>query len=155
MVDIVRYDNVGDLNRWMKSKERQALLEELDPIVESMHAHRVTGLEAWFALNRAPGATVTVPPSRKQALAVLFALYPTVMALTYLSPLWRNCSLPLQMLFGNILSVALLTWLVMPRVSQFLKFWIAAPVRDWKNEAVGFGTVTVGLALFVLIFKLL
>jgi uncharacterized protein len=86
---------------------------------------------------------------------VLFALYPTVMALTYLSPLWRNCSLPLQMLFGNILSVALLTWLVMPRVSQFLKFWIAAPVRDWKNEAVGFGTVTVGLALFVLIFKLL
>src|SRR5487761_1823971 len=45
-VDIVRYDSVRDLNEWMESKERTDLLAELDSIVESMHAHRVTGLEA-------------------------------------------------------------------------------------------------------------
>jgi len=39
-----------------------------------MHAHRVTGLEGWFALNRRPGATVSAPPPWKQALSVLFAL---------------------------------------------------------------------------------
>src|SRR5271156_4681960 len=33
-VDIVRYRSVDDLNRWMASEERQALLKELDPIVE-------------------------------------------------------------------------------------------------------------------------
>lgn len=152
-VDIVRYDNVDHLNHWIESKERQALLKELDPIVESMHAHRVTGLEGWFALNRGPEAMVRVPPPWKQAMSVLFALYPTVMVLTYLNPLWRKFSLPLQMLFGNFLSVALLTWLVMPMVSQLLNFWLIGPVRDWKNEALGIGTVAVGLALFVLIFQ--
>ncbi len=150
-VDIVRYDNVDDLNHWMESKERQALLKELDTIVESMHAHRVTGLEGWFALNRS--ATVTVPPPWKQALSVLFALYPTVMVLNFLTPLWHTLPFPDQMLIGNILSCALLTYLVMPRVSQFLNFWLAARVRDWKNEALGVGTVLAGLALFVFIFQ--
>ena len=154
-VDIVRYDNVDDLNHWMESEERQALLKELDPIVESMHAHRVTGLEGWFALNRGTGATVSVPPSWKQMLAVLFALYPTVMVLNFLNPLWHDLSFPVQMLIGNILSCILLTWLVMPRVSQFLNFWLAAPVRNWKNEALGLCTITAGLGLFVLIFKAL
>src|SRR5271155_4817733 len=111
-VDIVRYDNVDDLNHWMESEERAALLKELEPIVESMHAHQVTGLEGWFALNRGSDGTTGGAPSWKQALAVLFALYPTVMVLNFLNPLWRNLPFADQMLIGNILSVALLTYLV-------------------------------------------
>src|SRR5208282_2263844 len=152
-VDIVRYSSVDDLNRWMESEERQSLLKELDPIVESMHAHPVTGLEGWFALNRVPGATVSGPPAWKQALAILFALYPTVMVLNFLNPLWRNLSFAESMLIGNILSVGLLTYLVMPWVSRFLNFWLTAPARDWKNEAIGLSTVAAGLALFMLIFQ--
>ncbi len=154
-VDIVRYASVADLAHWMESKERQTLLAELESIVESMHAHQVTGLEGWFALNRGPGGTVKVPPSWKQALAVLFALYPTVMVLNFLTPLWRNLSFPLQMLIGNILSVALLTWFVMPLVSQFFNFWLTGRNRDWKNQVLGTGAVVAGLALLVLIFQLL
>ncbi len=154
-VDIVRYRSVDDLNRWMESEERQSLLKELDPIVESMHAHPLTGLEGWFALNREPGAAVSGPPPWKQVLAVLFALYPTVMVLTFLNPLWRNLPLPQSMLIGNFLSVSLLTYLVMPRVSQFLGFWLEAPTRDWKNEVLGLSTVAIGLLLFVLIFQTL
>ena len=154
-VDIVRYSNVDDLDRWMKSKEREALLRELDPIVESMHAHAVTGLEGWFALNREPNAAVRVPPAWKQALAVLFALYPTVMVLRFLNPLWQSLSVAEAMLVGNFLSVGLLTYLVMPRVSQFLNFWLAAPAHDWKNEVLGLSTIAIGLALFVLLFQAL
>jgi uncharacterized protein len=154
-VDIVRYSSVDDLNRWMESEERQALLKELDPIVESMHAHPLTGLEGWFALNREPGATVSGPPRWKQVLAVLFALYPTVMVLRFLNPLWRNLSVAESMLIGNLLSVGLLTYVVMPRVSQFLSFWLEAPTRDWKNETLGLSTVAIGLFLFVLIFQAL
>lgn len=152
-VDIVRYDNGENLDRWMESKERQALLKELEPIVESMHAHRVTGLEGWFALSR--DATVKAPPPWKQTLAVLFALYPTVMALNLLTPLWHTLPFPDQMLIGNILSCALLTYLVMPRVSQFLNFWLTAPVRDWKNEAQGLAMVAAGLGLFVFLFQMI
>jgi antibiotic biosynthesis monooxygenase (ABM) superfamily enzyme len=153
-VDVVRYDSLKDLEHWMESKERRDLLEELDSIVESRHAHRVTGLEGWFAMNR-PGETTTGPPSWKQALAVLFALYPTVMALTFLNPLWQNRSLSVQMLFGNILSVALLTWLVMPAVSRLLGFWLSSTARNWKTEALGIAIVAAGLALFVLAFRMI
>jgi uncharacterized protein len=151
-VDIVRYASVRDLNEWMDSPERQVLLKELEPIVESMHAHRVTGLEGWFSVNRESGEPVRVPPSWKQALTVLFALYPTVMVLTFLNPLERGLSLAVQMLIGNILSVAMLTWLVMPWVSKFFAFWLTPPI-SWLNEILGVGAVAIGLALFVLLFR--
>jgi uncharacterized protein len=154
-VDIVRYDSIKDLTDWMESNERQGLLKELEPIVESVHAHQVTGLEGWFAINRSQGRTPSVPPSWKQALTVLFALYPTVMILTFLNPLMQSLSLPVQMLLANILSVALLTWLVMPRVSQFLSFWLSSNGGNWRKEALGLGTVALGLALFVLLFRVL
>jgi antibiotic biosynthesis monooxygenase (ABM) superfamily enzyme len=152
-VDIVRYDSSADLTKWMQSKERRALLKELDPIVESMHAHRVTGLEGWFAVNRGPDASASGPPSWKQMLTVLFALYPTVMVLNFLTPLMQNLSLPVRMLIANVLSCSILTWLLMPLVSRFLDFWLNPPGRDWKREALGLGTIVAGLGLFVLVFR--
>jgi antibiotic biosynthesis monooxygenase (ABM) superfamily enzyme len=151
-VDIVRYASIRDLTEWMESPDRQVLLKELEPIVESMHAHRVTGLEGWFAVNRESGEPVIMPPSWKQALTVLFALYPTVMVLTFLNPLERGLSLAVQMLIGNILSVAFLTWLVMPWVSKFFAFWLTPP-NSWLNEVIGLGAAITGLALFVLLFR--
>jgi len=152
-VDIVRYDSTKDLDDWMQSKERSNLLKELGHIVESVHEHRVTGLEGWFAVNRGPGMTTTSgPPAWKQALAVLFALYPTVMLLGYLNPLMHSLAFPVQMMIGNILSVALLTWLVMPWVSRLLAFWLNAPPGQWKIELVGAAVVAAGLVAFVLIF---
>ena len=152
-VDIVRYDSIDHLNAWMNGSERGPLLEELDKIVESRHEHPVTGLEGWFAVNRGPDAAIDVPPSWKMALAVLFALYPTVMALSHLNPLMRGLSVPVQMLIGNMLSVSALTWLVMPRVSQFLGFWLNSSGRDWRREVLGLGTIAAGLTLFVMVFK--
>jgi antibiotic biosynthesis monooxygenase (ABM) superfamily enzyme len=153
-VDIVRYDSITGLNEWMESQERQNLLKELRSIVESVHEHQVTGLEGWFALNRGPVDARAIP-SWKQALAVLFALYPTVMFLTFLNPLMHNLSMPVQMLIGNVLSVAILTWLVMPRVSQLLNFWLSSDYRNWWCEVIGPSAVAAGLALFVLLFQML
>ena len=105
-VDIVRYRSVDDLNRWMESEERQALLKELEPIVESMHAHPMTGLEGWFALNREPGATVSGPPPMEAgAGGIVRALSDGDGSDVSLNPLWHNLSLAESMLIGNFLSV--------------------------------------------------
>jgi hypothetical protein len=154
-VDIVRYHSVKDLTDWMESQERKDLLKELEEIVVSVHQHQVTGLEGWFALNRKQAAITSAIPPWKQALAVLFALYPTVMFLMYLNPLMRGLPMPVQMLIGNILSVSALTWLVMPKVSQLLNFWLSSNYRNWRGEVLGLGTVTIGLTFFVLLFRLL
>lgn len=160
-VDIVRYDSVEHLDAWMESKERAALLAELGQIVERMHSHRVTGLEGWFAVNRESGAPVIPPPPWKQALSVLLALYPTVMLLGLVTnPVMKRLSFPIQMMIGNTLSVALLTWLIMPRVSRWLSFWLDIRAGDppslrWKREALGVSTVAALLTLFVWVFGLL
>ena len=59
------------------------------------------------------------------------------------------------MLIGNFLSVGLLTYLVMPRVSRFLSFWLRLRRATRKNEALGLSTVAIGLFLFVLILQAL
>jgi uncharacterized protein len=152
-VDIVRYDSAAALDDWIDSRERRDLLKELDSIVESVQMHRITGLEGWFAVSRGADEGAAPPPSWKQALAVLFALYPTVMLLTFLNPLMGGLSLAVQMLIGNIISVALLTWLVMPWVSQLFGFWLGPTRRDWKGEALGLCMMAAGIAAFVLIFR--
>lgn len=160
-VDIVRYDSVEHLDAWMESNERAALLEELDQIVESMHSHRVTGLEGWFAVNRESGPPLIPPPPWKQALSVLLALYPTVMLLGLVTnPLIKGLSLPIRMMIGNALSVALLTWLIMPCVTRWLGFWLDIRPADqssvrWRREALGLLTVAALLALSVGAFGLL
>src|SRR5262245_11983823 len=122
-IDIVRYDTVTHLDGWVNSQERQALLKDLDPLVENVHAHRLTGLEGWFTLNRRPDEPVRGVPPWKQALAVLVALYPTVMLLGILvNPFMQHLTLPVQMLIGNVLSIIVLTWLLMPWVSRLLNF---------------------------------
>lgn len=157
-IDIVRYDSADHLDRWMNSQERQELLKDLDPLVESMHAHRLTGLEGWFALHRKSGEAVT--PPWKQALAVLLALYPTVMFLGILvNPLLQPLPFAVQMLVGNVLSISMLTWLVMPRLSQLLHFWLVTPTSGaalgdkWKMEVLGIAIVAVSLVVFVLVFR--
>ena len=151
-IDIVRYRSASDLTRWMESKERQILLTELSTIVETVHTHQVTGLEAWFALNGCRDGAMVPPPAWKQALAVLFGLYPTLMVLSLLNPLMRSLSFPARMLIGNILSVALLTWLVMPGTTRLLGFWLNSHRDGWKHEALGLLTVAGTLAVFAIIF---
>jgi antibiotic biosynthesis monooxygenase (ABM) superfamily enzyme len=92
------------------------------------------------------------PPAWKQALAVLFGLYPTLMVLSLLNPLMRSLSFPARMLVGNILSVALLTWLVMPGTTRLLGFWLNSHRDGWKHEALGLLTVAGTLAGFAIIF---
>lgn len=159
-VDIVRYDTVDHLEAWVHSHERQELLKEIDPLVENMHAHRLTGLEGWFALNRQPAETVRATPPWKQALAVLLGLYPTVMLINILlNPLLRHFTFAVEIFIGNVLSTILLTWLVMPWVSRSLHFWLATPIRGvalggrWKMEVLGVFMVVVSLMLCVLVFR--
>ena len=152
-VDVVRYDSEKNLKRWTESAERAALLKELGTIAESVHAHRVTGLEGWFGINRSTLTTLP-PPPWKQAMAVLSALYPTVVLLSLLGSWTQNLSMPIQVLVRNMLSVAALTWFVMPLITRLLWRWLHPTYRTWARDLLGASLVAAGIAGLVVLFEL-
>jgi antibiotic biosynthesis monooxygenase (ABM) superfamily enzyme len=122
---VYRFDTSEHLDRWLDSSERQQLLAEGDKF-GGFDLHRISNpFGSWFSFgDDAPGADQ--PPSWKTALSVLVGLYPTVGLLTLaISELWPSGELWESLLLGNVLSVGLLTWLVMPIVTRGLRFWLA------------------------------
>ena len=94
--------------------ERARALTEGDPVYRQLH-----GLEAWFRSPETP------PPRWKMAVATLVGVYPTSLFLALTVGPWTS-GFPflLSSLIFAALMVALLTWAVMPAVTQFLHAWL-------------------------------
>jgi uncharacterized protein len=63
---VFRFASAKDLRGWETSPQRARLLAASDDLVHATAAHRVSGLETWFAL---PGRTAPAPPRWKMFLA--------------------------------------------------------------------------------------
>lgn len=121
---IYRYDNWANCENWERSKTRAAWVEKLGDMVEGeSQMRRVTGLEFWFDLPKVPAGK---PPSQhKMALtliAVVFVLvYPLQLIVLPLTADWPHWS---RTLLIAVIQVVLMTYLVMPRVTNLLKGWL-------------------------------
>ena len=137
---LYRYENAADLDKWLISEERRALLAEGERFSD-FHSRTIdNSFGSWFAFddhgNEAP------PPSDfKTSLAVWMGLYPTVVFLTLmLSPL--HMPLWLGMLVGNLLSSFVMSFVTMPfYVNPVLKRWLRPP-----PDAPRLSTNLIGLA---------
>ena len=150
---LFRFDNAENLQAWLNSPERKTLLEE-GKHFQDFELHRISSpFGSWFGAG--DDASAPAPPDWKTALSVLVGLYPTVVLLTLgISELWPNGELWETLLLGNILSVSLLTWAVMPIVTRSLHFWLA-PARgtassrlDAIGAAASIGFLTVAATIF-------
>jgi hypothetical protein len=146
---LIRFDNDAHMRSWLDSTERRELLAGLQPTVDRVDVRQAGGsFGAWFA----PAETgQAAPPNWKQAMTVLLTLYPTVMVLTlFLSP-----HLPLSMSTGmfvsNVVSVAALTWLLMPLANRALTRWLA-PEASARTTALGSALLVVLYALMIVLF---
>ncbi|MEV6219127.1 antibiotic biosynthesis monooxygenase [Nocardia sp. NPDC051833] len=153
---VYSYASVEDLNGWLESPERQALLAEA-PDFRDFEVHRIANpYGSWFPPTT--GAD-DGPASWKTALSVLVGLYPTVVILTLaIDELWPSAQLWLSLLIGNILSVSLLTWVVMPIVTRALGFWMRpGPDRDPRTDVLGLvcsiGFLTLAALFFYLVTR--
>jgi len=82
------------------------------------------------------------PARWKTAFSVLVALYPTVVLLTLIiTELWKKAELWASLLVGNILSVALLTWVMMPIATRALRFWLAPEYGRSSARLDGIGAL--------------
>jgi uncharacterized protein len=148
---LYRYDTDEHLNAWLESTERKRLLEQ-GRRFNDFRLHRISSpFGSWFAQ---PGGDEEGggPAQWKTALSVLVGLYPTVVVLTLIiSGLWKNAELWAALLVGNILSVTLLTWVVMPIVTRALRFWLTQGGRA-RLDGLGALASVAFLALAAVVF---
>jgi antibiotic biosynthesis monooxygenase (ABM) superfamily enzyme len=119
-VVVFAFDSREHLDAWLDSDRRRALLAEIAPFLEGDRTINVVGgFAGWFGPQ---GAAVK---KWKQATVVLLALVPTALVLTNV----RQWLLPdvhwtLGVLFGNVVGVALLTWVLIPSLTKLLAGWL-------------------------------
>jgi antibiotic biosynthesis monooxygenase (ABM) superfamily enzyme len=149
---IMRFDSEANMQAWMNSPMRLALLKEAEPFMEEFRARIVrTGFDQWFKL--APGVT---PPAWKINMLVLMMLYPVVflLAVWFQGPLLSARGVPfwLALFIGNVASVVLLNWLV-PWASRRFDWWLA-PNRpaSVRTNLLGAGVVVAFYLVSLLIF---
>jgi antibiotic biosynthesis monooxygenase (ABM) superfamily enzyme len=151
---LTRFDTRAHLDAWVGSEARAALLE---PVRATVDGHEVTRVSspfgAWFALDVVDGRTT---PSWKQAMAIFLVLYPAVMLESlFLAPELAAAGLPMWLLVFvvNLITVAALTWVLMPVATRALRRWLT-PRASRSATATGFVVVIALSALTVLGFAL-
>lgn len=139
---VLRFESGKDLDAWHSSEICETLLKEAEPMLEKAARRQASSVfGSWFSTPAGPERE----PSRpwKDALTVLTVLYPTVMLLTLdvTGPLLKGWSMATSIYVGNILSIALLTWVLMPLATKGLAFWLN------PKKGSGPGVTLLGLAL--------
>jgi antibiotic biosynthesis monooxygenase (ABM) superfamily enzyme len=119
---LLRFASQADLERWQSSPEVVELLRRGDTLATTPHPHTVrNGLETWFTV---PGLPVPrgAPPKWKMALVTWLALLPQVILLSLLIP----PALPflVKVSISTAIPVAMLAWVVMPRLTKLLYRWL-------------------------------
>jgi antibiotic biosynthesis monooxygenase (ABM) superfamily enzyme len=152
---LYRYANADDLNKWLISKERQALLAEGEKFSD-FHSRTIdNSFGSWFAFDER-GQEAPPPSDLKTSIAVWVGLYPTVVMIALvLSPL--HMPLWLGMLIGNLLSSFAMSFVTMPYyVNPLLKRWLRPPpdVPVAKTNLRGTYIVIAALAVWTVVFYL-
>ena len=123
-VAIVKFDHYDNLKTWLESSVRQEWLERLQPLIEKPETiQTLTGLETWFTL---PNKPMTAPPPRyKMAIVTWLGVSFTIPILNhFLVPFLAGLPALLRTLLVTGLTVALLTYVIMPRLTQLFRKWL-------------------------------
>jgi antibiotic biosynthesis monooxygenase (ABM) superfamily enzyme len=154
-VVLVRFDSPEHLQGWLVSDVRKLLVDEAARLWDEARIASFSGaFPGWFGAGSTRSGSVVLPSDWKQAMIVLLVLYPIVMLLAYfLSPSLEFLPLAVSMFIGNLVSVALLTWLLMPLVNRAFGFWLN-PTRGRGRfvELRGIAVIVAGYVLAIAIF---
>lgn len=150
---IIHFDTPNHLNDCITSNQWEAMLESGRHLVQNYKFKSfTTGLEGWFS-SRA-GAASLGPPRWKQVLAVVLGLYPIVMLQGQLfgalgiMQTWPPAS---AMLVSNLITSIILTWVIMPQISQLLRFWLRPAYAVSSVQVNLLGALMVLLAYIVMV----
>ena len=124
---IIRFDNVGNLTKWMESSERKNLIKKAQPLLSKEDQYRIkSGLDFLFANeNEKP----KVPARWKQYLVTWSAIYPLSIIIPLLVlPVLKFLNLPenrfINSFFISGVVVFIMVYLLMPNYTRLIKKWL-------------------------------
>lgn len=121
---VYRFDTAEHLRAWLDSDEHAAWLERAEPhAIGPIHRQFLTGLETWFTVPGRPGTPP--PPPYKMALLTWITIFPLItLVVVILGPPLGGLPLVPRLAITTAVTVPIMTWLVMPRVTRLLHGWL-------------------------------
>lgn len=120
---VLRFDSGANLERWLKSEARAAMVKESEDLIQGFLAQRVdTSFPGWVPNDPTTGK----PPNMwKTAGLVLLTLFPLVMLeIRFLNPHLTMLNPAIGTFIGNAITVALTTWPLMPLAIWGFSAWL-------------------------------
>lgn len=127
---VFAFDTPEHLQAWQTSPERSRCLQAIAPhTLSSSKLREVSGLGHWFT---PPGGAAHQPPPRwKVATVTWLGIFPTVYFLFLtVAPWLADWALLPRVMVITMLVVLLMTWVVAPRLTTWLKPFLYPPKRD-------------------------
>jgi len=145
-ITLLQFDTPENLDRWLCSDERKALLEEAKSLINSLEKHRmISPYNGWFSSLTPAARAISI---WKETMVILLLLYPIVMLqLKYLIPNLQPLGPALSTFIGNSISVTLISWPLMP-VAIFCLGWWLLPKQNARRKTL-YGTIFVCLLYLV------
>lgn len=123
-VVILKFDCYNNLKTWLESDIRQEWIERLQPLIEKPEAiQTLTGLETWFTL---PDKPMKAPPPRyKMSILTTLAVFAIAQVLgLVIAPALISLHFLLRSFVLTVVTVFILTYVVMPRVTRLFYGWL-------------------------------
>lgn len=121
------FDTEQQLRAWEASDEHLRLIAAADKVTEGKaRLTWLTGLESWFTLPASANAQGR-PPIYKMAITTFVALFPTIQVVRLvlgLVPGFGTLPPLLGAAVATAIVVALMTYVIMPRFTRLLAFWL-------------------------------
>jgi antibiotic biosynthesis monooxygenase (ABM) superfamily enzyme len=112
------FKNKAERDAFYNSEQFKKWEEYASTLTDEPVYRELSGLEAWFRSAR-------TPPRWKMALVTLCGVFPTSIFLNLtLGPLVKSFPLVIRLFIVAVCMVVILTWVVMPKLTLWLKKWL-------------------------------
>ncbi|MGB5975722.1 MAG: hypothetical protein WBG38_20520 [Nodosilinea sp.] len=159
---IVHFGTPEHLDLWLRSGDRTELLNQgRDTFLAYRYKSFTTGLEGWFSGHIGGDEQHSLgPPPWKQVLAVVLGLYPTLMVQSMVFGalgIMQSWPMAASLVINNLITSSVLTWVVMPRISKTLRFWLRPAYRltTLQTNLIGAGLIATALVFMATLFNYL
>lgn len=121
---VFRFDSLEHLRGFEESDLRRRALAEVVDLVEADAVwEKLTGLEFWF--TPPPGTVVPQPSRLRMACVMIAVVYGLVLSIgTLVALVLSSAPMPVRLLVTITIEVFLMTYVLMPRLTRWLAWWI-------------------------------